>query len=35
MLQKLVGHFQSPDTVAKLAEVKDVEALNKLVADKE
>ncbi|PSL40998.1 PTS system IIA component (Gat family) [Planomicrobium soli] len=33
MLQKLVGMFQNPETVTKLAETKDVDALNKLISD--
>jgi PTS system galactitol-specific IIA component len=33
MLQKLVGLFQQPDMVARLAEVKDADALNQLVAE--
>ncbi|TWT05560.1 PTS sugar transporter subunit IIA [Planococcus sp. CPCC 101016] len=34
MLQKLVGLFQDPEMVSKLAEVKDVNELNELVQDK-
>lgn len=34
MLQKLVGLFQDPKMVSKLAEVKDVNELNELVQDK-
>lgn len=34
MLQKLVGLFQDPEMVLKLAEVKDVNELNELVQDK-
>ncbi|MGK7379247.1 PTS sugar transporter subunit IIA [Planococcus sp. 1R117A] len=34
MLQKLVGLFQNPDTVSRLAAVKNVDELNELVGDK-
>lgn len=33
-LQKLVGLFQDPETVSKLAEIKSAEELNRLIADK-
>lgn len=33
MLQKLIGLIQNPDTVSKLAEIKGVNELNKIVGD--